>query len=304
MSNDSAIEWTDATWSPTTGCDRVSDGCTNCYALTLAKRLKAMGSAKYQRDGDPRTSGPGFGLTVHEDALILPLRWRKPRRVFVNSMSDLFHADVPDRFAARVFAVMAATPRHTYQILTKRHGRMRSLLSSDRFRQTVQRMIPHVGDNPYLTKYFKEWPLPNVHLGISAEDQKHADLRIPALLDTPAAVRFISAEPLLGPVDLSGYLPRPADAVRYGIECRHGYDSCPICDRTVAAPDAISWLICGGESGSDSRPMELDWVRSLVSQCQNAAVPVFVKQDSGPRPGMQGRIPDELWLKEFPVAAS
>ena len=119
MSTNSAIEWCDATWSPTTGCDRVSPGCDNCYALTLAKRLKAMGSAKYQRDGNPRTSGPGFGLTTHDDALDLPLRWRKPRRVFVNSMSDLLHKDVSDEFIARVWAVMAATPQHVFQILTK-----------------------------------------------------------------------------------------------------------------------------------------------------------------------------------------
>ena len=123
------ISWTGETWNPTTGCDRVSSGCDHCYAMTMAKRLKGMGQAKYQRDGDPKTSGPGFGLTVHRDALTLPLRWRKPRKVFVNSMSDLFHADVPAEFIARVFAVMAACPQHTFQVLTKRHARMKSLLN-------------------------------------------------------------------------------------------------------------------------------------------------------------------------------
>jgi hypothetical protein len=125
VSTTSSIEWTDTTWNPTTGCDRVSPGCDRCYALTMAKRLKAMGSAHYQRDGNPATSGPGFGVSVHPDAVNEPLRWRKPRRVFVNSMSDLFHKDIPDEYIAQVFAVMAATPQHTYQILTKRHGRMR-----------------------------------------------------------------------------------------------------------------------------------------------------------------------------------
>jgi protein gp37 len=124
MADRSAIEWTEATWNPTTGCDRISAGCDNCYALTLSKRLKAMGAAKYQSDGDPRTSGPGFGVAIHEADLTLPLRWRQPRVVFVNSMSDLFHARVPLEFVQRVFAVMAATPQHTYQILTKRASRL------------------------------------------------------------------------------------------------------------------------------------------------------------------------------------
>src|SRR2546430_17715199 len=124
MAARTAIEWTEVTWNPTTGCDRISAGCDHCYALTLAKRLKAMGAAKYQADGDPRTSGPGFGVTVHEGDLALPYRWREPRVVFVNSMSDLFHARVPLDFVRRVFDVMAATPRHTYQVLTKRAGRL------------------------------------------------------------------------------------------------------------------------------------------------------------------------------------
>jgi protein gp37 len=127
LSTRSRIEWTETTWNPTTGCDRISTGCDHCYALTLAKRLNAMGSAKYQNDGDPRTSGPGFGVTAHPDTLIAPLRWRDPRLVFVNSMSDLFHARVPTEFVARVFAVMAATPQHTYQVLTKRSTRLRPL---------------------------------------------------------------------------------------------------------------------------------------------------------------------------------
>ncbi|MBV9163721.1 MAG: DUF5131 family protein [Pseudonocardiales bacterium] len=148
MGDRSSIEWTEATWNPTTGCDRISRGCDHCYALTLAKRLKAMGNAKYQTDGDPRTSGPGCGVAVHPDTLDLPLRWREPRIVFVNSMSDLFHARVPDEFILRVFAVMQATPRHTYQVLTKRSPRLR-------------RLAPRLS-----------WPK-NVWMSVSVEDDDH-----------------------------------------------------------------------------------------------------------------------------------
>ncbi len=145
MSTRTSIEWTEATWNPTTGCDRISAGCDNCYALTLAKRLKAMGSPKYQTDGDPRTSGPGFDVALHEGDLSLPLRWREPRIVFVNSMSDLFHARVPLEFVSRVFSVIADTPQHTYQVLTKRSTRLRKI--ADRL----------------------DWP-PNLWMGVSIED--------------------------------------------------------------------------------------------------------------------------------------
>jgi protein gp37 len=184
--------------------------------MAMAKRLKGMGQAKYQTDGDPRTSGPGFGLTVHPTALELPLRWRKPSLIFVNSMSDLFHQDVPDEFITRVWAVMAATPQHTYQILTKRHGRMRSLLNRGAvgaagfFDDVEEAMAEFTHAEP------KAWPLPNVWLGVSVEDQQRAELRIPALLDTPAAVRFLSCEPLLGPVDLLPGDHRGHDREWYG----------------------------------------------------------------------------------------
>lgn len=171
MADRSAIEWTEATWNPTTGCDRISTGCDHCYALTLAKRLKAMGAAKYQNDGDARTSGPGFRLTVHPDSLDIPRRWRTPRLVFVNSMSDLFHARVPRSFVQRVFDVMADTPRHTYQILTKRSRRLRLL-------------------SPELN-----WP-PNVWMGVSVEDTSSLG-RIADLRATGARVKFLSCEPLL-----------------------------------------------------------------------------------------------------------
>ena len=134
MATQTAIEWTETTWNPTTGCDRISAGCDHCYALTLARRLKAMGVAKYQNDGDFRTSGPGFGVTLHDDVLLEPLCWRKPRTVFVNSMSDVGHARVPAAFVARIWAVMALTPQHTYQVLTKRPERLARMLSRDEFR--------------------------------------------------------------------------------------------------------------------------------------------------------------------------
>lgn len=288
MSDNSNIEWTDATWSPTTGCDRTSSGCDHCYALTLAKRLKAMGSAKYQTDGDPKTSGPGFGLAMHADSLTLPLAWRKPRKIFVNSMSDLFHAKVTDGFIAQVFAVMAAAPQHVFQILTKRHARMRSLLNSPAFGEMVWRAFTDI-DHPG-----KDWekasrligdrgprtvmrPIPWVHLGVSVEDQRWADIRIPALLDTPAAVRWISAEPLLGPIRLSAaWIDMPAGSRPVELADILG----------IGLPNRLSWVVAGGESGPGARPMHPAWVRSLRDQCAAADVPFLFKQwgDWGPAP--------------------
>lgn len=174
MGDKSSIEWTEATWNPTTGCDRVSPGCDNCYALTLSRRLKAMGQRKYQNDGDPRTSGPGFKLTLHEDTLLVPLGWREPRVIFVNSMSDLFHEKVPVDFIKRVFDVMASTPQHTYQVLTKRSKRLAQVA-------------------PKLT-----WPS-NVWMGVSVENNRYA-FRAEHLRRVDAAVRFLSVEPLIGAV--------------------------------------------------------------------------------------------------------
>ncbi len=227
-----AIEWTDVTWNPVTGCDRISPGCDHCYALTMAKRLKAMGQARYQNDGDPRTSGPGFGVTVHPDVLDLPFSWRKPRRVFVNSMSDLFHSEVPDEFIAQVFAVMAATPHHTFQVLTKRPQRMADLLGSADFPAMFGSEILAMRGMTAATRDAAwVWPLQNVWLGTSIESDRYA-FRADHLRRTPAAVRFISAEPLLGPL--------------------------PSLDLTD-----IDWLIVGGESGPGARPMHPDWVRDL-----------------------------------------
>lgn len=276
MSDGSTIEWTEATWNPTTGCDRVSPGCDNCYALTLAKRLQAMGNPKYRRDGDPATSGPGFGVTEHPDALAWPLRRREPRMIFVNSMSDLFHKDVTDEFIAQVFAVMALTPRHTYQVLTKRHARMRSLLNDDRFWRQVIVWAHRLKDGqhePFM-------PLPNLWLGVSVENQQWADIRIPALLDTPAAVRWISAEPLLGPVDLGSVPPR------------------------IGGVPALDWVVVGGESGPRARPIHPSWVRLLRDQCVDADVAFFFKQWGGRTPKAGGRELDGREWSEYPQSAA
>ncbi|HZM82927.1 MAG TPA: phage Gp37/Gp68 family protein [Candidatus Limnocylindrales bacterium] len=244
MADHSGIEWTEATWNPTTGCDRISAGCDNCYALRLAKRLKAMGSAKYQNDGDPRTSGPGFAVTVHADAVQVPLRWHQPRMVFVNSMSDLFHARVPVPFIRQVFDVMAATPQHTYQILTKRAARLAKI-----------------------ARQF-DWPA-NVWMGVSVEDADQL-ARLDHLRRVPAAVRFVSAEPLLGPltdIDLSG----------------------------------IRWVIVGGESGPNARPMSPGWARSTRDQCLDGDVAFFFKQWGGRTPKAGGRQLDGLTWDQMPA---
>ena len=439
----SKIQWTEATWNPTTGCDRVTPGCDHCYALTMAPRLKAMGSAKYQNDGDPKTSGPGFGITEHPDTLTEPLGWRKPRKVFVNSMSDLFHEGVTDEFIALVWQTMGAAPHHTYQILTKRHARLRSWtnrwysgeiaepwrvadvpeypgyrvtttgkvlgrrgdtrdgLSEDvgelghrrvtmyregsppsGERELVHRLVlaafvrpPRRGeqachrngnanDNRLSNLYWgtqetnwrdraqhgnrrsyvkldleqvaeirrrcsagesayavaRDFPvsdtqvrniirgdqwgpeppefeftslaravLPCVWLGVSVEDQKRAELRIPALIGTPAAVRFLSCEPLLGPLALSGF----------GLSDLH-------------------WVILGGESGRGARPMDPGWVRDVIEQCHDRGVATFVKQlgavwaqdtwragecvaKSDPKGGNPDAWPRGLNVREYPV---
>lgn len=259
---DTSIEWTDRVWNPTTGCDRVSAGCDHCYALTMAKRLKGMGSAKYQTDGDPKTSGPGFGIAMHPESLREPLKWRKPQRIFVNSMSDLFHAGVDDDFLGRVWQVMADCPQHTFQILTKRPARMRSFLRGD------------------------SEPLPNVWLGTSAEDQKTAAQRIPILFGVPAAVRFVSAEPLLGPIDLPKAI-EPNFA-------RGGWKDL----------SRLHWVIAGGESGRSARPVDADWVRSLRDQCVDADVAFLFKQWGGQTPKANGRTLDGRTWDQYPAAVT
>lgn len=279
MSDKSAIEWTDATWNPTTGCDRVSPGCDHCYALSLAARLKKMGSKDYKQDGDPRTSGPGFALQVHPDRLDQPLKWRKPRRVFVNSMSDLFHPKVPDEFIAQVWAVMSMARHHTFQVLTKRPRRMRGLVGHPMFKLMVntarlERCVSVLPDSRQADGTYA-WPLRNVWVGTSVEDQQRADERIPALLATPAAVRFLSCEPLLGEVNL------------------HADDL-----------GGLDWVIVGGESGPDHRPMDQWWVTVLLTQCIEGGVPFFFKQWGGRTPKSGGRLLHGRTWDEFPQEES
>lgn len=295
MSGKTGIGWTESTWNCITGCDRLSDGCLHCYAQTLAARLKAAGNPRYQRDGNPRTSGPGFGLTLHPDKLTDPLHWKSPRMVFVNSMSDLFHDEVPDSFIADIFAVMALAPQHTFQILTKRPRRMCSLLNDPRFGLSVIQefleLVPEMGQTMFSERW-PGWPLPNVWLGTSVEDQRWADQRIPLLLQAPASVHFVSAEPLLGRIDLRPWLPRPWSAIEWAESGEPNPED---------YPPMLGWTILGGESGSGHRPMDMPSALALVEQCQQAGVATYVKQDSGPRPGMQGRFSDDVWaLKEFP----
>lgn len=243
------IEWTDRTWNPLTGCTKVSPGCDHCYAKTMHERFHGPGSFDT--------------VTLHPDRLSQPLRWRKPSRVFVNSMSDLFHADVPDEYIARVFAVMAQAPQHTFQVLTKRHARMRSLLNDPLWWNFVTAYTAAKTGQP--VKY--QQPLPNVWLGVSVENQQWADIRIPALLDTPAAVRFLSCEPLLGPVDLRHAFRRWVPG-----------EDAPWCDDKIRVADMLHWVIVGGESGPGARPMNPDWARSLRDQCVAAGVPFLFKQ--------------------------
>ncbi|MGA5767381.1 DUF5131 family protein [Streptomyces pseudogriseolus] len=285
MADTSKIEWTDATWNVVTGCEKVSPGCDNCYAETFAERWRGIPGHHFET---------GFDVTLRPERLTIPLKWRKPKRVFVNSMSDLFHKDIPDSYIAQVFAVMARTPQHTYQILTKRHGRMRSLVGS--LIDGGQNLLEAAPDEETAhALYDAHWPLPNVWLGVSVEDQKRADLRIPALVDTAAAVRFLSCEPLLGPIDLTAWMPAGhASWYCQAPGCRRFYagplqQHCPDCGseghwtgshtgngRPNGQP--IGWVIAGGESGHGSRPMSPDWARSLRDQCAAAQVPFLFKQ--------------------------
>ena len=268
MSDNSQIGWTDASWNPVTGCTKVSPGCAHCYAEALTLRFK---------------HGPAFlpgiaKIELHPDRLDQPLHWRRPRRIFVNSMSDLFHEDVPEDFIMFVFAVMASASQHTFQVLTKRPDRMRDFLLDLRKGRDI------LWRNPLLAAEIDDanrpFPPSNIWVGVSVENQYWADRRIPVLLETLAAVRFLSVEPLLKSVDLRNWLP--------GGE---GWTDRP----------NIQWVIVGGETGPRHRIMPLEAIQSVRDQAVAAGIPLFVKQDSGPRPGQQGRLSDELWAhKEFP----
>jgi protein gp37 len=234
MAVDSPIEWTDATWNPVTGCDKVSPGCTHCYAERMATRLQAMGQANYRN---------GFELTLQPQMLELPLKWREPRTIFVNSMSDLFHEGVPLEYVQRVFAVMRNAPRHRFQVLTKRAKRLREVDS------------------------LLDWP-DNVWMGVSVESEHYLD-RVDDLRATRACVRFLSLEPLLGPLDQ--------------IDLR-----------------GIDWVIVGGESGPGARAMESTWVESIRDQCSVSGVAFFFKQWGGVNKKRTGRVLDGRTWDEMP----
>ncbi|MFF0009524.1 phage Gp37/Gp68 family protein [Streptomyces tibetensis] len=308
MATNTSIEWADKTWSPIIGCDRVSPGCDSCYAISTARIREsnphpaiaaAFAGTTQRTDAGIDWSGR---INLLNDRLTEPLRWKKPRKVFVNSLSDLFHKNVPDEFIAKVFAVMALTPQHTYQVLTKRHARMRSILSDVcrcgnghtpgvHFRSAMAwaasranpDRIPGLPDDAEQRVWNTPWPLPGVWLGVSVENQHWANVRVPALIATPAAIRWISAEPLLGPVDLYGDLRNDVYRCPCGAWERDGnvHTLCADCGkpwRHKPGDARIDWVVAGGESGPKARPMHPDWARSLREQCATAAVPFLFKQ--------------------------
>lgn len=278
MGDRTGIAWTDASWNPVRGCTRVSPGCVHCYAETVAARFSGPGQP-YQglaqwvtRPGGEREARWTGKLAFVETMLDQPLRWRRPRRIFVNSMSDLFHEAMPDEWIDRVFAIMALAPQHVFQVLTKRPERARAYLASlpatgapDR----LTRIAARIGAE---TRGYRgsaglvDRPLPNVWLGVSVEDQARADERIPILLDTPAAVRWISAEPLLGPLDLDRWLP-------YSQHWRQAEPS-----RASLGLPCLEWVVIGGESGPGARPFTLGWGKDLIRQCRAGSAAVFMKQ--------------------------
>ena len=265
------------------GCSRVSEGCRHCYAERDAIRISGPGQ-KYEGVVKSTTDGPRWTGDVRlvEKDLDLPLRWKRPRRIFVNSMSDLFHEKVPDEWIDRIFAVMALCPQHTFQVLTKRPERMVKYLAVHssggfRYENLIDRIEEaatdfeacHANIDEALPGRRDRWPLPNVWLGVSVEDQATADERIPLLLQTPAAVRWVSFEPALGPVNVDPWLGYcTTSCVRFGE---------PTVLNTHLHP-RIDWLVVGGESGPGARPFDLAWARSAIAQCRAAGVPVFVKQ--------------------------
>ena len=326
MGDRTHIEWADSTWNPVTGCTRISPGCDNCYidrsppfrmaGRRFAKPCGEEGCPGHAYLGDG--AGATTGVLLHSERLEQPLRWRRPRRVFVCSLADLFHGDVPDGYIAQVWAAMAMSPRHTFQVLTKRPARMRALLSSRQFREAVEGEV-----SPAPSGGHPGWPLPNVWIGVTAEDQERADQRIPILLDTPAAVRWLSVEPMIGPVDLRGFVDQWSD------------DDCPTCDwghcpevavavrrdldhedgsyvsmlSVCARHRGVDWVVCGGESGARARPMDPAWARSLRDQCMVTGIAFFFKQcgEWGPDgvrvgKGAAGRHLDQRTWDQYPGA--
>lgn len=316
MANKSNIEWTSHTWNPLAGCSVLTPGCKRCYAMRLAKRLGAMGNPLYAgltQDTNGGAVWTGEMRKAPRHTLLEPLRRKKPTVYFVNSMSDLFHENVPDEWIDEIFAVMALCPQHTFQVLTKRAVRMRSYFDGARLNKLCNASLSFGGAPALVGR--AGIPAANIWLGVSTEDQTRADERIPELLATPAAIRFISAEPLLAPIRFDPvWLPCPSCKGRgyylptfsanYVVPC----EPCIALAREkgievprgggVIPKNRLDWVIVGGESGGGYRPMAPEWAYSLRDQCVAAGVPVFIKQMAGKKP-----IPADLARREFPVAA-
>jgi protein gp37 len=289
MSDNTKIEWTEATWNPITGCSVTSPGCANCYAMRLAGTRLRDHPSRTGLTQDTKAGPVWTGkVRFNEQWLDQPLRWKRPRMIFVCAHGDLFHESVPDEWIDRVFAVMALCPQHTFQVLTKRSARMREYLSHpfvlnrvavaaldsknwpERRQGTTFGSVANGRREPATLQNI--WPLPNVWLGVSVEDQQRADERVPDLLATPAAVRWLSCEPLLGPVDLTRV--RPPNCT--WLDALEGREH--IGPAVVEAVAKIDWIVAGGESGPGARPMHPEWARALRDQCAAAGVPFFFKQ--------------------------
>jgi protein gp37 len=306
MAENSKIEWTDATWNIITGCTLVDEGCRRCYAAHMIATWPAVGNhpsrkglARKNAAGEAKFTGE---VRFNEGWLDQPLRWKKPRRIFVCAHGDLFHEAVPDEWIDRVFAIMALAPHHTFQVLTKRPERAREYLTeiAGTFRASWEGMDGRFGQLS-ATAAADNWPLPNVWLGTSISDQASADLRIPHLLACPAAIRFVSAEPLLGPVILDDM----CDGWKFYDALRGNWwhdSEPPVIER---GKPKLDWVIVGGESGPGARvwPGFEDAARSLRDQCKAAGVAFFMKQMAGVRKASMPPIPADLMIREMPGVA-
>ena len=288
------IEWATDTWNPVTGCSKVSPGCQNCYAERMAKRLG--GRAGYPADNP-------FAVTLHPERLTEPLHWKKPRRIFPCSVSDIFHPDIPDRYRAAMFGIMAATPRHTYMVLTKRPEAALEWFNSIERRAERSATLFHDDDLEWRRRHVLRaavvnegisdlpgmpdpapWPLPNVWIGVTAEKQEMADKRIPVLLDIPAAVRFVSVEPMLERVDIVKYLGHRTHQCKCGfhdtelhLHLSNGKWFCPECVAVCTDRPGLDWVIGGPETGPKRRKANMAWLDDLQEQCIEAGVPFFLK---------------------------
>lgn len=304
VSDNTKIEWTDATWNPITGCSVVSAGCKHCYAMKLAGTRLRNHPSRSGLTLDTKAGPVWNGQTrVNHGWLAQPLEWKRPRMIFVCAHGDLFHESISDTTIAGIFGIMAASPQHTFQVLTKRALRAKSWFNGFMsegnagviLHEATKGLMGYNHPKRPAVQMTQQWPLPNVWLGVSVEDQEAADERIPHLCDTPAAVRFLSCEPLLGPIDVGMYLTR---------KHMFGYD--PM--------GGIDWVIVGGESGQGARPMDPDWARFIRYKCQISGVAFFFKQwgefafagdeKLALRVGKKasGRVLDGREWNEFPIA--